>query len=63
MIPLVVRLVEFVAISRDVVSVDWVHEFFLAAEEIVAIEPVPTAAGVIRGNGRRWSYPLVAPSG
>lgn len=57
------RLAEFEAISRALVSVDWAHEFFLAAEEIVAIEPVPTAAGVIRGNGRRWSNPLVAPPG
>ena len=55
-----VRWSEFAATGRALVSVVSRYEFFLAAEEIVVIEPVPTAARVVRGDDWHWDIPLVA---
>ena len=55
-----VRWSEFAATGRALVSVVSRYEFFLVAEEIVVIEPVPTAARVVRGDDWHWDDALVA---
>ena len=58
-----VRWSEFAATGRALVSVVSRYEFFLAAEEIVVIEPVPTAARVVRGDDWHWNISLDASPG
>ena len=42
---------------------DWSNDCFLAGEEIVAFQPIPTIARFVRGNNwRRNDAPVASPS-